>query len=44
MHHRSNLEGNVTYMGEEELTGSFLDSCARFPNIYDIYDTNDEML
>ena len=42
MHHRSNLEGNVTYMGEEESNGSFLDTWARFPNIYDIYDTNDE--
>ena len=36
---RSNWEGNVTYMGEEESNGSFLDTCARFPNIYD---TNDE--
>ena len=39
MHHRSNLEGNVTYMGEEVLNGSFLDTWAKFPNIYD---TNDE--
>ena len=38
MHHSSNLEGNVTYMGEEESNGSFLDTWARFPNIYDIYD------
>ena len=37
MHHRSNFEGN--YMGEEESNGSFLDTWARFPNIYD---TNDE--
>ena len=42
MHHRSNLRGNVTYMGEEEPNGSFLDIWGRFPNIYDIYDTNDE--
>ena len=42
MHHSSNLEGNVTYMGEEESNGSFLDTWARFPNIYGIYDTNDE--
>ena len=42
MPHRSNWEGNVTYMGEEESNGSFLDTWARFPNIYDIYDTNDE--
>ena len=42
MHHRSNLEGNVTYMGEEESNGSFLDTWAIFPNICDIYDTNDE--
>ena len=42
MHNRSNLEGNVNYMGEEESNGSFLDIGARFPSIYDIYDTNDE--
>ena len=29
-------------MEEEESNGSFLDTCTRFPNIYDIYDTNDE--
>ena len=29
-------------MGEEESNGSFLGTWARFPNIYDIYDTNDE--
>ena len=30
-------------MGEEESNRSFLDTnWARFPNIYDIYDTNDE--
>ena len=42
MHHRLNLEVNVTYMEEEESNGSFLDTWARFPNIYGIYDTNDE--
>ena len=42
MHHKSNLEGNVTYMGEEESNGSFVDTWARFPNIYDIYDIDDE--
>ena len=42
MHDRSNLEGNLTYMEEEESNGSFLDTWATFPNIYDIYDTNDE--
>ena len=45
IHNRSNLEGNVTYMGEEESNRSFLDTWATFPNIYDIYDiydTNDE--
>ena len=39
MHHKSNLEGNLTYMGEEESNGSFWTLGARFP---DIYDTNDE--
>ena len=39
MHHRFNLEWNLTYMGEEESNGSFLDTWARFSNIYD---TNDE--
>ena len=29
-------------MGEEESIGSFLDFWDRFPNIYGIYDTNDE--
>ena len=29
-------------MGEEELNGNFLETWARFPDIYDIYDTNDE--
>ena len=29
-------------MGEEESNGSLLDTWARFPSIYDIYDTNDE--
>ena len=42
MPHRSNWEGNLTYMGEEESNGYFLDTWARFPNIYDIYDTSDE--
>ena len=42
MNHRSNWEGNLTYMGEEESNGRFLDTWARLPNIYDIYDTNDE--
>ena len=42
LNHRSNFELNVTYMGEEESNGSFLDTWARFTNIYDIYDTNDE--
>ena len=36
MHNRSKLEGDVAYMGEEESNGSFLDTWARFPNIYDI--------
>ena len=42
MPHRSNWEVNVTDMGEEESNGSFLDTWDRFPNIYDIYDSNDE--
>ena len=42
MPHRSNWEGNVTYMGEEESNGSLLDTWVRFPNIYDIYDTKNE--
>ena len=42
IHNSSNLEGNVTYMGEEESKGSFFDTWARFPNIYDINDNNDE--
>ena len=37
--HTLNCEVNITYMGEEESNGSFLDTWARFPNIYD---TNDE--
>ena len=40
--HISNWEGNVTYMGGEESNGRCLDTWARFPNIYDIYGTNDE--
>ena len=42
MPHRLNWEGNVAYMGEEESNGSFLHTWDRFPNISDIYDTNDE--
>ena len=42
MPHRTNWEGNLAYMGEEEANGRFLDSWVRFPNIYDIYETNDE--
>ena len=41
MHHRSNLEENVTYMGEEESNGSFLDTWLDSPYIYDIYDSYD---
>ena len=40
MHHTSNFEENVTYIGHKESNGSFLDTWARFPNIYD---TNDEV-
>ena len=40
--HRLNLGLIVTYMGEEESNGSFVDTWARFPNIYDIYDIDDE--
>ena len=39
MHNMLNWEVNLTYTGEEESNGSFLDTLARFPNIYD---TNDE--
>ena len=42
MPRRFNWERNLTYMEEEESNGSFLDTWARFPNIFDIYDTNDE--
>ena len=42
IHHRSNFEGNVTYNGEEESNKIFLGTWARFPYIYDIYETNDE--
>ena len=42
MHHRFNLEENVNYMEEEDLNRIFLDTWDRFPNIYDIYDNNDE--
>ena len=39
--HRSNLGWIVTYMGEEEPNGSFMDTWLDSPYIYDIYDTND---
>ena len=42
MPNRSDWEENVICMGEEESNGSFLDTWARFPNIYDIYNTIDE--
>ena len=38
----SNFEGNLAYIVEEESNGSFLESWVRFPNIFDIYGTNDE--
>ena len=41
MHHRLNLEGDVTYMGDEEPNGSFTDTWLDSPYIYDSYDTND---
>ena len=41
MYNRSILEGNVTYIGEEEPNGSFMDTWLDSPYIYDIYDTND---
>ena len=39
--HRSKLELIVTYMGEEEPNGSFMDTWLDSPYIYDNYDTND---
>ena len=38
--HRLNLVLIVTYMGEEEPNGSFMDTWLDSPYIYDIYDTN----
>ena len=37
----SNLGLIVTYMGEEEPNGSFMDTWLDSPYIHDIYDTND---
>ena len=39
--YRFNLGWIVTYMGEEETNGSFMDTWLDSPYIYDIYDTND---
>ena len=39
--HRSNLGWIVTYTGEKEPNGSFMDTWLDSPYIYDIYDTND---
>ena len=39
--HRSNLGWILTYMGEEEPNGSFMDTWLDSPYIYDSYDTND---
>ena len=39
--HRLNFGLIVTYMGEEEPNGSFIDTWLDSPYIYDIYDTND---
>ena len=38
--HRSYLGWIVTYMGEEEPNGSFMDTWLDSPYIYDIYDAN----
>ena len=38
---RSNLGWIITYMGEEEPNGSFMDTWLDSPYIYEIYDTND---
>ena len=40
--HRSNLGWIVTYMGEEDPNGSYMDTWLDSPYIYDIYDTKDE--
>ena len=39
--HRLNLGWIVTYMGEEDPKGSFMDTWLDSPYIYDIYNTND---
>ena len=39
--HRYNFGWTVTYMGEEEPNGSFMDTWLDSPYIYDIYDNND---
>ena len=39
--HSSNLGWIITYMGEEEPNGTFMDTWLDSPYIYDIYDTND---
>ena len=39
--HSYNLGWIVTYMGEEEPNGSFMDTLLDSPYNYDIYDTND---
>ena len=39
--HRYNLGLIVTYMGEEEPNGSFMDTWLDSPYIYDIYGTNE---
>ena len=38
---RSNFGWIVTYMGEEDPNGSFMDTWLDSPYIYDIYDTSD---
>ena len=39
--HRLKLGWIVTYMGEKEPNGSFMDTWLDSPYIYGIYDTND---
>ena len=39
--HKFNLVWIVTYMGEEEPNGGFMDTWLESPYIYDICDTND---
>ena len=39
--HMSNFGWIVTYVGEEERNGSFMDTWLNSPYIYGIYDTND---